>query len=191
MLVSSGNSRFQCCFIVHRCFLLGSPDFLHHWGSLTCSPLLYLGFLPGPLVSSSLPSTTCSPWLDSFLMTKSGSLSGEPHRVHRNSGTLRVQAVPIAAFSPLLSSQGASHLEYVFRRLGVSQTSVPVSLQLRRMCHVLQKVFLKCPLIWHEVKRKHPHPPLLGEKGNVQHTDNCFQRNALTFSYPARRRLPG
>lgn len=72
-----------------------------------------------------------------------------------------------------------------FRFLGVSQTPVAVSLKLHGMCQALPRVLLQCPLIWHEAKRKHPHPLLLGETGNIQHTDNYFQRNPLTFSYIA------
>lgn len=59
------------------------------------------------------------------------------------------------------------------------------------MGQALQTVLWRASLIWHELKRKHPNPLLLGQqKGNVQHIDNCFQRNLLTFSQGAWRQVP-
>lgn len=41
-----------------------------------------------------------------------------------------------------------------------------------------------------EMKHPRPSPAWRQQKGNVQHIDNCFQRNLLTFSQGALRQVP-
>lgn len=181
--VSSGRSRLPRCCCSHRRFVVSCPECLPLWGWLTCCSLVghasssYLGLLPQPLSFQQPPLH----WGHFFplgvpsagflvRLAKAGSLS----RKHiRPTGTQEHWECQVVQMQPslFLSSQGASHLQSIFRLWGMGQTlPVPMSLKLNR-CDKLSKWSSGSALaIGHEVKRKHPHPLLLGEKDNVQHT---------------------